>query len=118
MSSAATLHQLTKSGAVTQCSRALQLGACAHDVGQGMPQVVVTPLGQTVGPPAAQVVKLQPGSPGLPPGHSSAHWAPAGQEAEQLWSLQLKRQVLPRPHAQWPLAHSPSHCGLSPAHCT
>jgi hypothetical protein len=83
-----------------------------------MPQVVVTPSGQTVGGPAAQVVKLQPCWPGLPPGHARAHWAPAAQEAEQLWSVQRKWQVLPLPHAQLPLAHSPSHCGLSPAHCT
>jgi hypothetical protein len=86
--------------------------------GQGAPQAVARPPGQTSAAPAAQVSKRHPCSPARPFGHSSTQLEPAAHVALQLPSRQVKAQLLPGPQLQVPFAHSPSHAPLSPWHST
>jgi hypothetical protein len=87
-------------------------------IGQGAPQTVALPPGQTKAAPAPHVSKRHPCSPARPFGHSSTQLEPAAHAALQLPSRQMKAQLLAGPQLQVPFAHSPSHGRFSPWHST
>jgi hypothetical protein len=75
--------------------------------GQGAPQVVTSPLGQTVGAPAAQSTMSHPSVPASAAGQWTTQAAPAAQLVWQGDDAQVKSHALPAPQTHWPSAHVP-----------
>jgi hypothetical protein len=83
------------------------LAGSGHFHGQGAPQVVAFPPGQTTGTPAAHATKSQACVPAIPGGHRTTHAEPWPQVEWQGMVAQVKLQLSPAGQSQIPLPHSP-----------
>ena len=77
------------------------------DHGQGVPQAITSPLGQTTGAPAAQSTMSQPSVPASAAGQCTTHRAPAAQVVWQGDAMQVNVQALPDSQTHCPLAQVP-----------